>query len=146
MYCRNCGRELSKDSRYCPGCGAEQISQATYDDPFTTTVAPEIVEKKPAKVWSIFSKIGKIFGIVTISTCWIPVWGMAIALELGIVGIVFCCLGRKAKTDVADSNYRTGLKLAIPGIIISIVVYVVWLVILSATGYTIGSSILNGIY
>jgi len=25
-YCRNCGREISQDSRFCPHCGASQVA------------------------------------------------------------------------------------------------------------------------
>ena len=41
MFCKNCGRELSNDARFCPACGAAQE---------TPTFAPpaEPVEEKPA--------------------------------------------------------------------------------------------------
>ena len=34
MYCRNCGKEISNDSRICPFCGKEQNNSvdANYDD------------------------------------------------------------------------------------------------------------------
>lgn len=123
MYCKHCGKELNQDARFCPACGAEQN---TYDDPFTSTEVNEVVEPKPARVWSIFSKIGRIMGIVAIATSWIP---YLIGLTIGIAGIVFSCLGRKAKTDIAEDNYRLGLKLSIAGIVVSVVSFIIFIVI-----------------
>ena len=139
MYCKKCGRELSADARYCPGCGAEQTA---YDDPFTITEATE-VEKKPSKVWTVFSIIGKVLGIVAIATSWIP---YLVGLEIGIAGIVFSCLGRKANTDATDHNCRLGLKLSIAGIVISVVVFIVYIAIIIATGAAIGLSFTQGGY
>lgn len=135
MYCRHCGRELSQGTRYCPACGAEQT---TTEDPFTIGEKSEVVEPKPAKVWSIFSKIGKILGIVAIATSWIP---YLIGLEIGIAGIVFSCLGKKARTDVANDNCRLGLKLSIAGIVVSFVVFILYIVLIVALGFSIGQSI-----
>ena len=132
MYCKKCGRELTSDTRYCPSCGAEVTAQQTYEDPFTTTVTLE--EKKPAKVWSIFSKIGKILGIVSIATSWIP---FLIGLTVGIPGIVLSCLGRKAGTEVAQKNFKLGLILSIVGVVVSFFSYLIFyiIIIVSASGY-----------
>ncbi|MCH5156578.1 MAG: zinc-ribbon domain-containing protein [Clostridiales bacterium] len=127
MYCKYCGRELASDERYCPACGAEQTSQANNEETTTIGATSEVVEPQPAKVWSILSKVGKILSIVSIATSWVPFfWGMV----LGIPGIVLSCLGRKAKTEVAESNYRLGLKLSIAGIVISVVIYIVVMAVL----------------
>lgn len=40
MFCKNCGRELSSDAKFCPACGAAQ------EPVFTTPAQP--VEEKPA--------------------------------------------------------------------------------------------------
>ncbi|MCH5156577.1 MAG: zinc-ribbon domain-containing protein [Clostridiales bacterium] len=123
MYCKYCGRELSQGSRYCPACGAEQTVN---EDPFTIGETSEIVEKKPARVWSILSKVGWIISIVAIATSWIP---FLLGFELGIPGIVLCCLGRKAKTDVAYRHFRIGLIMSIVAMVVSIISYIIFVVV-----------------
>ena len=143
MYCKKCGREINSDARYCPACGAEQ-TQERYDDSFTTTISLEN-EKKPWKGWSIFSKIGWILSIVAIATSWVPVF---IGLELGIPAIVFCCLGRKAMTDIANQHGKIGLVLSIVAIVVSIFSYILFFVIvgLAAGSATYGVSFTQGGY
>lgn len=127
MYCRQCGKELNEDARFCPACGAKVYQEtdsnsygSTYSDPFTTATATEI-EDKPAKCWSVFALVGKILGIIAIVICWLPLYG-AMA---GVPGIVFSCLGRKAIDDNAIRNRTIGLKLAIAGTVISVVLYII---------------------
>ena len=135
MYCRNCGKEINEETQYCPACGSKQYeasSNASYDDPFSTTTTTEI-DDKPAKCWSVFAMIGKILGIVAICLCWIP---YPISMFLGIPGIVMSCLGRKAIDEDSIKNRTVGLKLSIAGTVVSFVVFiVVYSIILSgATG------------
>ena len=138
MYCRNCGKEISEETRFCPACGSKQFedsnrSHETYDDPFTTSSEAIEVEDKPAKCWSVFALIGKILGIVSLCLCWIP---YPLAMALGIPGIVMSCLGRKAIDEDSIRNRTIGLKLSIAGTVVSFVVFiVVYAIILSgATG------------
>ena len=73
MYCRNCGTQLIDGSNYCPYCGNEIDKKD-----IVVPKEPEIVDwsgadKNPneirvPKVWSVFAKLSKIFGIVSIST------------------------------------------------------------------------------
>ena len=140
MYCKKCGKELNNDERYCPICGTEQDSQVTLNgDPFD--MPPQVEEKKPLRVWSIFSTIGKILGIVSLVVSWIP---FGVGLELGIMGgifgIVFSCLGRKAQTDASRHNFKIGLILSIVAIVVSIIALFIWLAIgLGALGSAISS-------
>ena len=126
MYCRQCGKEISEETRFCPVCGAKQFEEhsgsVSHDDPFTTTTE---IQDKPAKCWSVFAKVGKILGIIAISICWLPLYGALV----GVPGIVFSCLGRKAIDDEAIRNRSIGLKLAIAGTVISIVWYIVLFII-----------------
>lgn len=125
MYCKNCGKELSEDTRYCPACGSEQIKDATnLDDPFTATATP-VEEPQPAKCWSVFAKVGKILGIIALALCWTPWLGVI----PGVPGIVFSCLGRKAIDAESIENRNKGLKFSIIGTAISFVVYIVVMVV-----------------
>ena len=129
MYCKKCGKELNSGDRYCPSCGTDQTG-SVYDDPFTTAT-PEVSEPKPAKVWSIFATVGRILGIVSISTAILPI---LLGLSIGIPGIVLSCLGRRAKTPEADAKCSRGLKLSIVGVVISFVSYVGFLIIAGSIG------------
>lgn len=138
MYCKKCGTELHGE-RYCPVCGTEQVENVS-NDPFTTTTTAEVGGKQPAKVWSIFATVGKVLGIVSIATCWIP---FLIGLVAGVPGIVFSCLGKKAQNDLALSKCRTGLKLSIAGLVISIFTYIMLFIIAAAMGVALGDYFYN---
>lgn len=116
MYCTKCGRELDHDAHFCPACGVEQT-----DNAFGTTNATEIDENKPAKVWKVFSIIGKIAGIVAICLCWVPYD----TIFFGIVAIVFSCLGKKYHTVETDKNFKVGLTLGIIATVTSFLVGVI---------------------
>lgn len=125
MYCRNCGKELNEETRFCPACGSKQYeasSNASFDDPFTTTTTTEI-EDKPAKCWSVFAKVGKILGIVAISTAIIP-W--LIGFVAGVYGIVFSCLGMRAIDEEAIENRKKGLTLSIIGAVIGMLSFIIY--------------------
>ena len=130
MYCNKCGRELSDGARFCLSCGAEQ--QTEYRES-TATETPEvnaepIEEQKPAKVWTVFSTIGKILGIVAICICWIP---MMYGVVLGVPGIVFSCLGRKAQTEQAEKNFKIGLTLSIIAIVFTIFSFIIYIIVVA---------------
>lgn len=127
MYCRNCGTKIDEDVKFCPNCG--ENLQSTAQEPSTSTGTPEVVEDKPAKVWTIFSQVGKILGIVCLATSLIPYINY-ISLEFAIAGIVFSCLGRKAKTEETDKNCSLGLKLSIAAVVVSFVMAVLYTVLL----------------
>ena len=128
MYCKNCGRELSGDARFCPHCGTEQqnVGQKFFTENGTTVSN----EEKPAKVWKVFSVIGKILGIVGIATAFIPYLNFA-TVEIAIIGIVMSCLGRKAQTEEADKNCSLGLKLSIAALVVSVVLIIVYVFLYS---------------
>lgn len=141
MYCKYCGKEIEEDVKFCPYCGKNLLEKAVEDaQPLEngvetsaseqavahTPAAPvQAEEKKPPKVWTVFSKVSKILGIVCLSASWIPYFGLVLAISLGVPGIVFSCLGRKAKTEETDRNCRIGLTLCIIAIPVSIVLFIV---------------------
>lgn len=133
MYCRNCGKKLDDDVRFCPNCGTEQ--QGAEQQHFTSNEpakeAAEVVEDKPPKVWTVFSVVGKVLGIVCLSTSLIPYLNF-FSLGLGIIGIVMSCLGRKAKTEETDKNCSLGLKLSIAAVAVSFVMIIIYYVVLFA--------------
>ncbi len=45
MYCKNCGKAITEDSRFCPECGAEQFSVT---DPDMEMKAPEMIGSEVA--------------------------------------------------------------------------------------------------
>ena len=109
MYCKYCGKEHNDESLFCSYCG-EQITEKKE-------------ENKPAKCWSVFAKVGFVLGIITIATCWIPIFGLYSLLP-GIHGIVFAALGNKANQQPFMRNATTGLALSIVGTILSIVCFI----------------------
>ena len=135
MICKNCGKELNDDIRFCPVCGTEQIKEAPLEEPFTATEATaEVVEEPTSKKWTVFSKMGKIFGIIAFVLVFIPGINIATSWWLGIAGIVFSCLGRKAKTEQSEKNFKVGLALSIVALVLSVVILVVYYVIIIVIG------------
>lgn len=132
MFCTKCGKEISDDTKFCPQCGTPVAS-----DPLNTVPA---AEKKPAKVWTVFSVIGKILGIVCFATAFIPILNIN-SIELGIIGIVMSCLGRKALTEEADNNCRIGLKFSIAAVAVSVAILALFFVIIYAAAL---GSIISG--
>ena len=134
MYCTNCGKEIDEDVKFCPHCGTSVEKTTVVPSP-APTGSPKQQEDKPAKVWTVFSKIGKILGIVCFSTSFIPYLNY-ISFLFGIPGIVFSCLGRKAKTEVTDNDCRLGLSFSIAAVVIGFVTmiayYVLFIVMLTS--------------
>ena len=124
MFCTYCGKKLEDNTHYCPNCGAKVEKEYDYSDQSATQTETkdyaEPQQKKPAKVWSVFAKVGRIIGVVTISTCWIP-WVAAI---IGIYGVVFSALGSKATDEESIQNRKKGLTYSIVGGAISLTLFI----------------------
>lgn len=123
MFCTYCGKKIEDNAHYCPQCGAKVEKEYDYSSQSATKDDNNYTEpqqKKPAKVWSVFAKVGKIIGIVTISTCWIP-WAAAI---IGIYGVVFSALGSKATDEESIQNKKKGLTYSIVGGAISLTLFI----------------------
>lgn len=129
MYCVHCGKEISEDVKFCPNCGTvvRQPSGSTV----TSEVAYGVVEDKPPKVWTVFSIIGKVLGIVCLCTSVIPYLNY-FSFIFAIAGIVLSCLGRKARTAEADKNCSLGLKLSIVAVVVSLVLIIVYTILFAA--------------
>ena len=141
MYCIRCGNEIDGNLPFCPYCGTRvpeeaQQSSTPSDSPTPTQTrtavpkpAPVIyetpAEEEPPKVWGVFARIGKILGIVCLSTALIPFLNF-FSLALGIPGIVFSCLGRRANTQEAYKNCSLGLPLSITAVAVSFAMIIVY--------------------
>ena len=127
MFCSNCGKEIDEDTKFCPHCGTNLQDPAPKAPAPAPAPAP-VEEKKPAKVWTVFSRISKILGIVCIATALIPYLNY-FSLSFSIVGIVMACLGRKAKTEETDAACRIGLALSIAALVVSFVTAILYTVL-----------------
>ncbi len=88
MYCKNCGKELKLDDKFCSNCGAS-VETVVYQEQQTLVYADE--DKGPYKVFAI---IGFVLGFVGILLsilvaflpvmCIIPLSG----LILSIIGVL----------------------------------------------------------
>ena len=63
-FCKQCGKEISQDARYCPYCGADQLK----------------IERKNAGLAAVLALIAGIFGIWGIGHIYIGKIGKGIAL------------------------------------------------------------------
>ena len=130
MFCQNCGKELNEDAKFCPNCGkrTQGDGEEPVAAPATVSAPAQPQEDKPLKVWSIFALVGKILGIVCLCASVIP-WLNWASLVGAIPGIVLSCLGKKAKSEVADKNSDLGLKLSIAALVISFVLAIAYTVV-----------------
>lgn len=127
MFCKYCGKEIEEDVAFCPYCG-KNLQEKELADNGNEAAPVQAEEKKPPKVWTVFSRIGRILGIVCFATSFVPVLNY-FSLMLGIVGIVFSCLGRKAKTEETDRNSRTGLKFSIAAVSVAFAMIILFWVL-----------------
>ena len=92
-------------------------------------VQPVVVaEPVPGKRSVVFAILGFIFGILSVSLCWIPIlvfipFGLilAIVLILFLLGLVFSIIGMVKKNGGVKGLAITGLILSILGILLSVI-------------------------
>ena len=118
MFCRNCGKEILEQDRFCSYCG-EKVEEEIID------LSDEAEE---AAVWGVFAKLGRIFGLITLIGGCLS-FGY-IGLMFGEFAIAFSALGLKSKKNYYDA--KKSLKIAIIGSIISTVlfIFIVYLVLI----------------
>lgn len=120
IYCYNCGKELEDDAKVCPTCGAKIVEEEVVE-------VVEATEKpKTKKAFTVLGKIGYILSIVSMCIWWIPFVGI-IALETGIIGIVFNTLGKK-DADLTE-KCKKGFVLSIVATALAFVSYIIWVVV-----------------
>ena len=125
MFCENCGSQIADGSAICPNCGAAvnasgaaaaQPVQPVYQQPvYQQPAYQQPIYQQPAaggsKALAITSLILGICGLVF---CWIPVFGLLIAVAGLIVGIF------ALKNPNGKGMGITGFVLSIVGIVIGL--------------------------
>jgi len=125
-FCSNCGKELLAEEKFCSNCGTS-VDEVVVDEVVVEEVSVENVqENKVPKCFTIFAKLGYIFGLVSFILAFIPFLG-AISIELGPVGIVFSILGKKDKTMTAKC--KKGLVFSILGTVIGLILYIFYIIV-----------------
>ena len=136
MRCKYCGQEVLEEANFCNNCGAnlkeETIEQEEIKDAEMINESNEN-QQAPLKCWSIFAKVSKILGIVSLCICWIPIVGLFGILP-GIPGIVFGALGKKANNDEANANAKKGFVMSLIGSIIAVSFYLLIFIVLFILG------------
>lgn len=106
MFCKNCGKEIDDKAVICPHCGVAQANLA------------EPAEKKPV------NGLGIAGFVISLLSMYLSVY-FCIA---SIVGLVLSTIGYAKRKN----HSLNGLALA--GIIISIVTFVIWAIVWLAVG------------
>lgn len=130
MYCSKCGSEIFGNPIFCPSCGANLDSVKVEEKPVYQNVANNN-EGHVAGVWRTFAKLAKVFGIVSICICWIPIFGF-MAWAVSIPGIVFGSLGRNkgAASATVKSNGTIGMILSILSTVGAFLFYIIFIILL----------------
>ena len=127
MNCQNCGANVDGKA-FCPQCGAQVQAPAqpryNYNGGYNQPVAPQ---GNPTNVL--------VFGIL----------GLALS-GLGIVGLIFSIIGlKKANNYIAtygniSNQVRIGRRLAIAGLIVSIIMTIFWIAYIILIVVVIGNA------
>lgn len=132
MFCENCGSQIADGSAICPNCGAAvnaaagataatpvqpaqpvQPVQPVYQQPvYQQPAYQQPIYQQPAAGGSkVLAIISLVLGICGIVFCWIPVFGMLIAIAGLILGIL------SFKNPNGKGMAITGFVLSIIGIV-----------------------------
>lgn len=114
LYCQQCGSKLTENEKYCFACGALLNENEANTEIQNDNHIP--------KCFTIFGKIGFILGIVTIAVCLIPGLNV-VSVEVGPIGIVFSCLGKK--DPILKNKTKAGFILSIVGLAVGLIINVI---------------------
>lgn len=120
MYCRYCGAIISDESIFCSICGnkvADNTGNAYNPKSYG-------YQSEGPAVWKVFSIIGFVLGIVSISLCLVPLFTIFIAVH----GIVFSALGKKTFSTQHHKKATAGLVLSIISCIMSFITFLAFLI------------------
>ena len=132
MKCNNCNAELLDGTEFCPYCGTKTEYTSDKKEPEIEVLnnqSKEEVDTEPG-CWAKFAQISNILGTITISTFWIPLFGL-FSIFPGIPGIVFGGLGKNSKKDDVKPIAESGFTKSLIGTILSVVSYFVWIIIIA---------------
>ena len=105
MYCRNCGRELTGNNRFCTHCGADRSRTGS-------AMSPEVKDLSiSALVW----------GIVAVVFCQLP-----LSFIFGIIGQSKA--REAAQKGIENGMVKAGRIMSMIGLILGIVFTVFWAV------------------
>lgn len=87
MYCRQCGKEIANESKFCQFCGAGQESEVTLDKPLMKKSTEQTINEVKEQI-SNGQETGKLYLIIgwismVVSLLFIPVVFGAIAVIMG---------------------------------------------------------------
>ena len=126
-FCVNCGKELKEEEKFCPDCGTENGTEEAKE----TIIPNPAPTYKVAKCFTVFGKIGPIFGLISFIIAFIPFVNV-FSSQIGPLGIVFCCLGKKDITLLRKC--KKGFKFALWGTILGTILYFVYIIIFALLG------------
>lgn len=68
MFCKNCGKEISEDTRFCPGCGAEQNSTTVENNAPLNVQQPTVnlTQPQPKKKLSTGAIVGIVVAVIVV--------------------------------------------------------------------------------
>ena len=134
MKCNKCNAELLDETLFCPYCGTKTEYASDKKEPEVEILnsEPKVETPSEAGCWAKFAQISNILGTITISTFWIPFFGL-FSMFPGIPGIVFGGLGKNSKIDDVKPIAESGFIKSLIGTILSIVSYFVWVFIIIYT-------------
>lgn len=111
MYCKNCGKEVKSEYKFCTRCGSplsETFSTSNNNQSPINDKEFYVVVEKPTSIYAI---VGLIFSILGIFTNGI----------LTIIGLILCIIGK----NECEREEKEGLNIAWAGIIISVIVLII---------------------
>lgn len=115
MYCKNCGREIDADARFCPDCGYDQtrVGGSSYRsvdaDRVYDSASVEVEKKEAMKLTLILSLLASLV---------LGVWGGVIVL---VIMILYYNFSKKVDTDVVMGCILGGIAGTVVGYIINLV-------------------------
>ena len=126
MFCKNCGKEINDDAKFCPECGARLLEYAN------------IESKSNPESERHFNAMCLAGIIVSGISVFFNFYGL-----LGIAGLILSYMGYKAVKRSAEK----GKELAIVGMVIGTVTTIIGLVSLIYLSYlySAGISIISGL-
>lgn len=115
MYCKNCGREIDADARFCPDCGYDQtrVGGSSYRsvdaDRVYDSASVEAEKKEAMKLTLILSLLASLV---------LGVWGGVIVL---VIMILYYNFSKKVDTDVVMGCILGGIGGTVVGYIINLI-------------------------
>lgn len=139
MFCKNCGRESTDNSRFCPYCGAELTPETNYNT-YAYNAAPTPIADPGAGLGTAAMILGIVgLSLGAICSCLFAFLGGFIPLACAIVAVVLGVVGKKKSAAVGIENKKA--KVGITLGVIAIVVIVVFILLNAILGAIMGASL-----